>query len=52
MSRITRTLFLAGGLALAVFGIAEKGKAKIGLSAADGYGDVTSATLKVKLKRK
>jgi hypothetical protein len=32
--------------------LAEKGKAKIGLSAADGYGDLTSATLKVKLKRK
>jgi hypothetical protein len=32
--------------------LAEKGKAKIGLSAADGYGDLTNATLKVKLKRK
>jgi hypothetical protein len=32
--------------------LAKKGKANIGLSAADGYGDVTSATLSVKLKRK
>jgi len=31
--------------------LAEKGKAKIGLTADDGYGDTTSTTVKVKLKR-
>lgn len=32
--------------------LAAKGKAKIALSADDGYGDTTSTTVKVKLKRK
>ena len=31
--------------------LAEKGKAKIGLTADDGYGDTTGTTVKVKLKR-